>query len=212
MNRSESIVNLSKALLKAQQQMESAKKDSANPFFKSKYADYNAVLEACKGPLNDNGIVILQPTNMRSNPDGTTQLVIETTLIHAESGEFISSMSPVVVAKQNDPQALGSGISYQKRYSLQSLISLPSDDDDGEGAMDRNQKPQGRAPVAPVKPVAPAPKVETKVETKPEAPEAPARRRVAVPAEEVKPAPKVETKPVETKVETKPVKPSEDQW
>jgi len=195
MNKSDSIINLSKALLKAQQQMESAKKDSANPFFKSKYADYNAVLEACKGPLNDNGIVILQPTNMRSNPDGTTQLVIETTLIHAETGEFISSMSPVVVAKQNDPQALGSGISYQKRYSLQSLISLPSDDDDGEGAMDRNTKPQGREPIKKVEAKTET-KVETKVETVQE--QAPARRRVAVPTEAVKPV--VENKPTVTQV------------
>lgn len=196
MNRSDSIINLSKALLKAQQQMESAKKDSANPFFKSKYADYNAVLEACKGPLNDNGIVILQPTNMRSNPDGTTQLVIETTLIHAETGEFISSMSPVVVAKQNDPQALGSGISYQKRYSLQSLISLPSDDDDGESAMDRkSEPPKGREPVKA--------KSEPKAEVKPEAKtEEPPRRRIAVPTEEVKP-----TAPV--KQDTKP---TTEQW
>lgn len=149
MQKSESIVNLSKALLKAQIEMEGAKKGSNNPFFKSKYADYSSVLEACKGPLNNNGVTILQPTSLF---DG--QMVIETVLIHSESGEFVSAVTPIVVAKQNDPQALGSAISYSKRYGLQSLISLPSEDDDGESAMGReNYKPAQAKPVAPPKPV-----------------------------------------------------------
>lgn len=197
MNRSESIVNLAKALLKAQKQMESAKKDSANPFFKSKYADYNAVLEACKGPLNDNGIVILQPTSLQEN-----SVVIETVLIHSESGEFISAVTPVVVAKQNDPQSQGSAISYSKRYGLQSLISLPSEDDDGEEAMGRDKKPQGREATKPTQAKVDSPKVETPKQEAPKE-EPPARRRVAVPTDAPKPT-------VETKVETKPT--TTEQW
>ncbi|NJO64181.1 MAG: ERF family protein [Richelia sp. RM2_1_2] len=131
MKTSDSIVNITKALLTAQRKMEAAVKGSKNPYFKSNYADYNAVLEASKPHLNEVGIAILQPHK-------TTELgtFVETILLH-ESGEFISSETLVSVAKQNDPQALGSAITYARRYGLQSLISLPAEDDDGEKAMSR---------------------------------------------------------------------------
>lgn len=138
MKTSESIKNISAALLKAQKEMEGAKKDSSNPFFKSKYSDFNAVLEACKGPLNDNGITILQPHRVDMF-EGSSFMVVETILLH-ESGEFISGETKVEVAKQNDPQALGSAQSYAKRYGLQSIVALPSEDDDGESAMNRGNK------------------------------------------------------------------------
>lgn len=126
MNKSESIVKLSTALLKAQKTMGGATKDAKNPFFKSTYADYGSVLEVVKGPLNENGILVLQP---HVNDPG--QPYVETILIHAESGEFLSSCTPVVCAKANDPQAMGSAITYARRYGLQSLLSIPSEDDDG---------------------------------------------------------------------------------
>lgn len=133
MKTSESITKISAALLKAQKEMEGAKKDANNPFFKSKYADYNAVLEACKGPLNNNGITILQPHRI-DNLQDKSFMVVETILLH-ESGEFIAGETKVEVAKINDPQALGSAQSYARRYGLQSIVSLPSEDDDGESAM-----------------------------------------------------------------------------
>lgn len=132
MNRSESIVKIASALVKAQGAMGNAVKDSKNPFFKSSYADLNAVREACIPALNANGVSVLQPT---VHVDGKS--FVETVLLH-ESGEFISSLTEVVCAKQNDPQAHGSGMSYARRYGLQSLVNLGSADDDGEGAMGRN--------------------------------------------------------------------------
>lgn len=135
MKSSEKITTIAKSLVKAQQSMEGAKKDSKNPFFKSSYADYNAVLEACKSSLNDNGITILQPH--RTVIEGEKQLdFVETILLH-ESGEFISSETKIEVTKKNDPQALGSAITYARRYGLQSLVALPAEDDDGEKAMNR---------------------------------------------------------------------------
>ena len=150
MKTSESIIKIAPALLKAQKEMEGAKKDSANPFFKSKYSDFNSVLEACKGPLNNNGISILQPHKMIVLPEGNF-MVVETILLH-ESGEYISGETKVEVAKAHDPQALGSAQTYAKRYGLQSIVSLPSEDDDGEGAMNRNSKPS-----QPAKPTASKP-------------------------------------------------------
>lgn len=149
MKQSESITKIAAALLKAQKDMEGAKKDSKNPFFKSKYADFNAVLEACKGPLNDNGITILQPHRVDSI-EGKTYMIVETILLHS-SGEFLSSETQVVVAKQNDPQSLGSAQTYSRRYGLQSFISLPAEDDDGEKAMSRsNSKPASKPANKPV--------------------------------------------------------------
>lgn len=131
MNKSESVVNLSKALLKAQKAMGGATKGAANPYFKSRYADYGSVLEACKDPLNDNGIVVLQPHEPRV-VDGKNY--VETVLMHGETGEFISSLTEIVCAKGNDPQALGSATTYARRFGLESFLALPREDDDGNAA------------------------------------------------------------------------------
>ena len=121
MKTSESIITIAPAFLKAQKTIESVIKDSTNPFFKSKYADLTAVIDACKDKLNKEGIAILQPI------DG---MYVETILIH-ESGEWFSSLTPIVCKEENNPQALGSAITYAKRYGLQSMVLLPAEDDDG---------------------------------------------------------------------------------
>lgn len=140
MLKSESIGKISAALLKAQGEMGAAVKDSKNPFFKSKYADINSVREACHPALNANGITVLQPMSNVSNNDGTNSSFVETILVH-ESGEYIGSQTPIICSKPNDPQALGSAISYARRYSLQSLVSLGTADDDAEAGMSREAKP-----------------------------------------------------------------------
>lgn len=145
MNRSESIVKISTALVKAQSNMSNATKGSANPFFKSRYADLNSIREACLPVLNANGISVLQPTTVI---DG--KLYVETLLLH-ESGEFISGVYEVVVGKANDPQALGAAISYSRRYGLQSMVNIGAEDDDAESAMGRNVK---ASPTVTVKKVA----------------------------------------------------------
>lgn len=127
MHKSETIGKLAAALVKSQKEIEGAKKDSNNPFFKSKYANLETVIEAVKKPLNNHGITFLQIVTLEG---------VETVLLH-ESGEFISGITPVIVAKPNDPQALGSAITYAKRYGLQAIVGLPSEDDDGESAMGR---------------------------------------------------------------------------
>jgi hypothetical protein len=137
MNRSESIVKIAAALVKAQSIMGNAIKDAKNPFFKSSYANLNAVREAVLPAMNANGISVLQPT---VHVDGKS--FVETILLH-ESGEFISSLTEVIVNKVNDAQQQGSGISYARRYGLQSLANIGADDDDGEQAVGRgNSKAQ----------------------------------------------------------------------
>lgn len=132
MNRSESISKLSAALVKAQGEMGSATKDAKNPFFKSSYADLNAIREATIPVLNKNGITVLQPTTVFEG-----KAYVETTLLH-ESGEYLTSLTEIIAPKQNDPQAHGSGVSYARRYGLQSFLCVGAEDDDGEKAMGRS--------------------------------------------------------------------------
>lgn len=132
---SENISTIAKALVAAQKVMGNATKDSKNPFFKSKYADLNAIREAVLPSLNENGISVLQPTIYQ---DG--KKFVQTVFLH-ESGEYISGLTEILAAKETDAQAQGSGISYARRYGLQSLANVGAEDDDGESAMGR--KTQG---------------------------------------------------------------------
>lgn len=142
-HKSEQISNLATALLKAQADIGSALKSATNPYFKSSYANLKDVIEAVKEPLNKNGVTFLQAVDMDSNGDASLP-VVDTILLH-ESGQFLSTRTPVFCAKPNDPQAFGSGITYSKRYALQALMGLPTQDDDGEAAMNRNGKAKAEA-------------------------------------------------------------------
>lgn len=117
------------ALLKAQSEMSNPKKGATNPFFKSKYADLNAIREAVIPTLNANGISVLQPIVHDNGKN-----FVKTILLH-ESGESLESLTEIIYNKQNDAQAQGSGISYSRRYALQSFVCVGSDDDDGQKAV-----------------------------------------------------------------------------
>lgn len=147
--KSESIGKIAAALVKAQKTMSNPLKESKNPFFKSSYANLNSVREAVMTPLNEAGISVLQFTSVNTNG----KPVVLTTLTH-ESGEYVASETEIVVNKQNDPQAYGSGISYARRYGLQSLLCLGADDDDGEAAMGRTSEKPANKPPMPTKEMA----------------------------------------------------------
>ena len=126
--------NLATALVKAQMEMVTPKKGAINPFFKNKYADLNSILEAVLPAFNNNGIVVLQPT---TTVDGKNY--VNTILMH-ESGEMIESLTEIIFAKQHDAQSQGSGITYARRYGLQSFCSVGSEDDDGQKAVQTPKK------------------------------------------------------------------------
>lgn len=142
--------DIAAALLKAQGLMSNAKKGSDNPYFKSRYADLNAVREAVIPPLTECGIVVLQPI---VSIDGKNY--VRTVLIHAESGQTVESLTEIVYKSPNDPQQYGSGITYARRYGLQSLVCIGADDDDANGAQGRRGAPapaQQPAPAPPPRP------------------------------------------------------------
>ena len=132
MNSSESIKNLSAALVKAQASMGGAVKDSKNPFFKSSYADLTSVIMAIKEPFSKAGIAYTQfPTNDEN------RVGVVTRLMH-ESGEWLETSYTLPLVK-NDPQSAGSAITYARRYALQSIAGIPTADDDAESAMLRSE-------------------------------------------------------------------------
>lgn len=128
MKNSETLKAIAPALVKAQSEMSNAVKDAKNPFFKSSYADLNSVREACIPALNKYGITVLQPTVYE---DGKP--FVQTLLLH-ESGEYISSLTEIICNKINDAQSHGSGVTYARRYGLQSMCNIGSEDDDGNAA------------------------------------------------------------------------------
>jgi hypothetical protein len=133
MERSESIKELTKGLATFHSQVGKIGKDAKNPFFKSNYASLPHILTEIAEPLEKAGLVITQ------FPDGTG---LTTMLIHSESGEYLMARYDMPVAKANDPQALGSAISYARRYAVSSILSLKIDDDDAEGAMKQVRDPE----------------------------------------------------------------------
>lgn len=157
MIKSESLAKIAPALVKAQKNMGVALKEAKNPFFKSKYADLNSIIDAALPALNAEGIAVIQSNTVI---ESSNQSVVQTILLH-ESGEYLASNTKIIVAKQNDPQAEGSAISYARRYGLQSMVTLKAADDDSEGAMGRGEANNTKSAIV-------AAKEETKVETKAE--------------------------------------------
>ncbi len=147
---SDSLDALFAALARAQGEIRNAAKDALNPHFKARYADLASIADACRAPLAKNGISVVQmPTN------GGNAIKVTTLLGHA-SGQWMSSTISVSQTKL-DPQAIGSAITYLRRYSLAAMTGVaPGDDDDGEAAMGRN----GAAKVEPSASVTPAQKSE----------------------------------------------------
>lgn len=115
------------ALAKAQMEMGKAIKDSANPAFRSKYADLGNVMDACLPALNKHGIAVIQP--IIQEMDGR---FVKTILLH-ESGETLECAVPLIIGK-NDMQGLGSAITYARRYGLMSMAGIAPEDDDGNAA------------------------------------------------------------------------------
>ena len=116
------------ALSAAQAEMGSAPKSANNPHFKSKYADLDSVMDACRPALNRHGIAVIQPPI-----DDESGRYVETRLLHS-SGESLSCRVPLIVQK-NDMQGYGSAVTYARRYGLMCMAGIAPDDDDGNAAV-----------------------------------------------------------------------------
>ena len=127
-------------LAKAQMELKKAIKSADNPYFKSKYAGLDEVIEACRNTLNKHGIAVTQtveytPEVTKNPPDRDPiivppQTILVTTLLYGE--QSIRSVMPLEY-KKGDMQSLGSAMTYARRYSLQSICCLATDEPDDDG-------------------------------------------------------------------------------
>lgn len=133
MNRSQDITKLAQAMPIVQQQLQPAIKDARNPFIGNEYATLNSVMESCRNLLSSQGIWLTQLPCPAPVELGAGHISLETVLIHAESGQWISSTAIIPLPK-NDPQGMGSAITYARRYSLCAILGIVTEDDDGNAA------------------------------------------------------------------------------
>ena len=142
MNASEAINELATALAKAQASMGPAIKGAKNPHFRSSYADLSSVVEAIREPFTANGLAWVQAPSL----DADTGLVTVTTRIVHSSGQWVEASVSAMPGRGGkadlSPQAVGSAVTYLRRYGLQAMAGVPSADDDGEAAMGRGYRPQ----------------------------------------------------------------------
>lgn len=134
-----------KALVKAQMAMTRAMKDSNNPFFNSKYADLVSVQDACLPALHENGFAVMHSLGL--GKDDNRERYVFTTLLH-ESGQSWECAIPLRVDKDN-MQAVGSAITYARRYGLMCLSGVAPEDDDGNKAAanpPKKEKPESKPP------------------------------------------------------------------
>lgn len=131
--------SLISALAKALPELESAKKNKANPAFKSKYADLAAVIEALE-PITKHGLWYRQ--HQHENENGA---MVETFYIH-ESGQEMSAGTVFMPATKRDAQGFGSALSYARRYGLQCAFGLATEDDDGNAAVKSTQAKAASSP------------------------------------------------------------------
>ncbi len=138
---SPTIAAIAAAILQFQGALKGVKRDRNHPFFKSKYADLEQVVETAKPHLQEAGLAFLQSPGAIQNDC----LSMSTMLMHADSGEWIIGTGEIPLGKK-DPQGAGSAQTYAQRYHLMAMLGLPPVDDDGESAMVRDtpQKPSQR--------------------------------------------------------------------
>lgn len=144
---SDSIKNLSPAIVKAMPMVKTALKDSTNPFFKSKYADLGSVWDAIRDALTTNGLAIIQMPDCVGEAPALT-----TTLIHGPSGEWISATYPLMVTdKECTPQGYGSALTYARRYGLSAVMGVIADEDDDGNAASKRAAPSKADEADPVR-------------------------------------------------------------
>ena len=128
-------------------------KDKDNPFYKSKYADLNQVLDVLNPELERHNIVLTQPLSYKQNPiDGHLEPIITTILSETTGNKEVNEYPFPFPLTIQDPQKMGSAITYYRRYCLKSLFKMQDEDDDANATVDTGSK-QEKKPVKTAKDV-----------------------------------------------------------
>jgi len=128
---SDSLTEFAPAFAAAQAKIEGARKSVANTFFKSTYADLADVWDEIREPLTENGLSVVQSSDAHE-----AGIVVTTLLLH-KSGQWVRTYTPAMQPKDHGPQAIGSCITYGRRYGLAAAVGCPQIDDDGNTASGR---------------------------------------------------------------------------
>lgn len=126
---SEKIDQLAQALALAQGSMRFAVKDATNPHLGNRYADLADCWEACREQLSKNGLSVAQLPAF----DGE-KVVVNTILLHVSGQWLMSSLAMPIGQSKNISQAIGSAITYGRRYGLSAVVGIIQDDDDGNAS------------------------------------------------------------------------------
>lgn len=126
-------MSIYKKLFKITSTMDKMRKDSTNPFFNSKYFDVNQLIEAVRPALIAEDLLLLQPIK-----DGQ----VGTQIVDVDSGDSVEAFLPL--PDLSDPQKIGSCVTYYRRYTLQSLLSIEAEDDDANVASHGARKPKAK--------------------------------------------------------------------
>jgi len=116
-------IEITKALIKLQGILKNPSKSAENPFYKSKYTPLDQLINHIKPSLSDCGLTLVQ------HPVGENGQIGITTILMHESGESIERLFSTIIPK-NDPQSIGSAITYFRRYAIQAILNISSEDDD----------------------------------------------------------------------------------
>ena len=131
------VYNLKTAMLEFQKLAVTAKKDGKNPHFKSNYSTLESVITAVNQG-NQFGLYFTQEIEYVyvNHIQTKSEVVVVTTVRHTNDDNTYVSKLPIILSEANmeNPQKIGSAITYAKRYTLQSVYGLPSEDDDGNKA------------------------------------------------------------------------------
>lgn len=111
--------NINQKLFNLQQEIGTISKDASNPFYKSKYFDINSLIKQLQPLLKKNRLLLLQPIE--------EDMVYSKIICIDGTGGTVSALK---LPDINDPQKLGSAITYYRRYTLASLLGLQAVDDD----------------------------------------------------------------------------------
>lgn len=138
MNHSDKLDQIGPALLKVQESVGGVEKNSANPHFKSRYADLSATNAATRDALCEAGVHVSQWPGAYDREQN--KMAMTTFLLHAASGQWMRETAEVPLSKA-DAQGYGSATTYARRYALQAALGLSPEDDDGNAAV----RPNGKA-------------------------------------------------------------------
>lgn len=131
MKTSEQCKNVLKALFEAKSKFAKAEKSKQNSHLKNRYATLEDVLAAVEPGLEDSGLVMFQSM---VDTEAQGSIVVETSIYHAESSEYVQFLTKVPISK-NDCQGVGSSLTYARRYAITSALGLSQADDDGQLAV-----------------------------------------------------------------------------